>query len=144
MDTDTTEFSALLTLGHIAIWRACHHGFPCSFSFVWVFLVGHECFTPYHVLCRRGCKTGMEQGGILFYIPFACFLNGGILLRLVRGGSLYMAPRLCVHADSLFKRRIEPSRGMGNGNGNDWGMTYFGQRGFGFPDNEGRISMFIA
>lgn len=29
-----------------------------------------------------------EQEGLFFYIPFACFLNGGILLRLVRGGSL--------------------------------------------------------
>jgi len=34
----------------------------------------------------------MEQGGLFFYITFACLLNSGMLLRLVRGGSLYMAP----------------------------------------------------
>lgn len=28
-----------------------------------------------------------DQEGLFSYIPYACFLNGGILLRLVRGGS---------------------------------------------------------
>jgi hypothetical protein len=37
---------------------------------------------------------GFESGheGLFFYIPFACFLNGGILLRLVRSGGLHVAP----------------------------------------------------
>lgn len=37
-----------------------------------------------------GFKSGHE--GLSFYIPFACFLNGGILLRPVRSGSLHVAP----------------------------------------------------
>lgn len=59
MDTDTTEFSALLTLGHIAIWRACHHGFPCSFHLSGFFLLGMSVLL--HIMYCVG--EGVRQGG---------------------------------------------------------------------------------
>lgn len=99
MDTDTTEYSVLFTYYYLwpVIWLAGRIVTIVSFvlfSFVSFLLDRHE--RLFHVLfvLIDGCAGGL----LLLYTErllaclLACFLDGGILLRLVRSGSLYAAP----------------------------------------------------